>query len=484
MKNNEDNQNVIINFDYKSQLVTIKTNSFKKLLDIKKMAIKKINIQNNSNLKDLKLDCYYLGRNLKDYEQQKICELFSNREIISIKLKTPKKNLTIDNTSNNTNIKDNNISTTPNASPIRGKNYFANFFKNTNIFSSGFNSINRIKKDKNSVNSVMYQIFTERLKHKISLPMINSKNDSASLNMANKSALDENYYIPTKKEQYNSSKGIGTMCPKCNENYINEYCRTCNEFICSDCKDNYNHKNHLSIHLIRGDLKDNINLYGNLVQTDIEENINNNNELRKKEKIIEIIDQNILIGKNEELIHKLESLIKMYQNILDILKNNFTKELKMKMNSLIENFEKDGNEMNEEINKLLNNLNSQFKKKFDFNELKSYFDKINNYEFKLTEFNQDLIKYHLSFKINSKINNLYLKINKLLDKAVDIKNLFNLEPKYYNELIKLINFDKNKNGFNKRNYKTNKFLDLKFLGDFTDDEIKKDSFDSSEKDKK
>ena len=47
--------------------------------------------------------------------------------------------------------------------------------------------------------------------------------------------------------------------------------------------------------------------------------------------------------------------------------------------------------------KLLNNLNSQYKKNFVFNELKSYFDSNNNYKFKLIEFNHDLIKYHLSF---------------------------------------------------------------------------------------
>ena len=55
------------------------------------MAIKKINIMNNVNLNEDQLICYYLGRNLTEYEQQKICELFSNREKISIKLMSPKK---------------------------------------------------------------------------------------------------------------------------------------------------------------------------------------------------------------------------------------------------------------------------------------------------------------------------------------------------------------------------------------------------------
>ncbi len=141
-------KSVTVNFDYKSQLVTIKTSPFKKLEDIKKSAIKKFNIMNINLIPEL-INCYYLGRNLTEYEQQKICELFSNREKISIKLMSPKKHV-LDNIMSNVNnmsSKTIQLSTTPNTSPRRGKNYFSNFIKNTNIFSTGFNSIGRIKKN-------------------------------------------------------------------------------------------------------------------------------------------------------------------------------------------------------------------------------------------------------------------------------------------------------------------------------------------------
>lgn len=473
MKNNEIKY-VIVNFDYKSQLVTVKTNPFKKLIEIKKSAVKKLNIMNNVNLNQDEVNCFYLGRNLTEYEEQKICELFSNREKITIKLMSPKKHLTIDNTSNNETIpaghkKNNNGSTTPNASPMRGKNYFSNFFKNTNVYSSGFNSISRIQKNKNSV---MFQLFTERLRNKNSLlPMINSRNSRNNSTSSKKIVSDNddnNYFIPSKSNQYQkSSKGIGIICGKCNENYINEYCRTCNEFICTDCKGHDDHKNHLSIHLDTADLNGNINIYGNLVQTDIEENISSNNELLNKDKIINIIDHKVWVGKNDELIHKLETLIKMYQNILDILKNNYSKEVKNKMGGLITTFVDGANSINEDISQILNNINSQNKKKFDFNELKSYFESINNNEVKLVELNKDLIKYHLSTEINFKLNFLYNKIGKILDDAIDIKNLFNLEPKYYNELIRIINIDKNRNGY--KNYQANKNKKLDF--NFSDENL-------------
>ena len=489
--NNNDAKNVELKFEYKSQLVTVKTNPFKTLGEIKKVAIKKFNIMNNNIINQEQVYCYYLGRNLLEYEHQKICELFSNREKITIKLVTPKKNLSMD-INNNTAVYKNitkkalKISNTPNASPMKGRNFFTNFIKNTNIFSSGFNAIGRIKKDKNSV---VYQLFTERLKNKNSLlPMINSRNLRETTAFSKKilrTEVDDNIFIPSNRDQYNLIDGIGVICSKCNESYINEYCRTCNEFICSDCKEINEHKNHLTIHLDKPDLNDSINFYGTLVQTDIEENINNNNDLLNKDKIINIIEQRIWIGKNEELIHKLETLIKMYQNILDILKNNYSKEPKNRMISLIQNFADGANKINEEINKLLNNINSKTKKKFDFNELKSYFDTINNNEVKVSELNRELIKYHLCSEINVKLNFIYNKLDKFINDAADIKKLFYLEPKYYNELIRLINIDKNKNSNNRnyQNYKANKFIDLNSSNDNSEADINRTSIDNEERKK-
>ena len=487
--NKNEAKNVELKFDYKSQLVTVKTNPFKTLEEIKKMAIKKLNIMNNNIINEEQVYCYYLGRNLMEYEKQKICELFSNREKITIKLISPKKNLSMDMNKNigmykNIPKKPLKISNTPNQSPIKGRNFFTNLMKNTNIFSSGFNTIGRIKKDKNSV---VYQLFTERLKNKNSLlPMINSRNLRETSTVSKRilgTEIDDNLFIPSNKDQYNFMDGIGVICSKCNESYINEYCRTCNEFICSDCKEINEHKNHLTIHLDKPDLVDNINFYGNLVQTDIEENINNNNELLTKDKIINIIDQKIWIGKNEDLIHKLETLIKMYQNILDILKNNFSKEPKNKMNSLIQSFADGANKINEEINKLLNNVNSKTKKKFDFNELKSYFETINNNEIKVSELNRELIKYHLSSEINIKLNFIYNKLDKIINDASDIKKLFFLEPKFYNELIRLINIDKNKNSNNRnyQKYKANKLIDINSSNENSEIDANKTLNDNEEK---
>ncbi len=155
------------------------------------------------------------------------------------------------------------------------------------------------------------------------------------------------------------------------------------------------------------------------------------------------------------------------------------------MISLIQNFADGANKINEEINKLLNNINSKTKKKFDFNELKSYFDTINNNEVKVSELNRELIKYHLCSEINVKLNFIYNKLDKFINDAADIKKLFYLEPKYYNELIRLINIDKNKNSNNRnyQNYKANKFIDLNSSNDNSEADINRTSIDNEERKK-
>ena len=131
------------------------------------------------------------------------------------------------------------------------------------------------------------------------------------------------------------------------------------------------------------------------------------------------------------------------------------------------------------INHETKNL-SQFRK-----ELKSYFDTINNNEVKVSELNRELIKYHLCSEINVKLNFIYNKLDKFINDAADIKKLFYLEPKYYNELIRLINIDKNKNSNNRnyQNYKANKFIDLNSSNDNSEADINRTSIDNEERKK-
>ena len=136
----EEVQYITINFTYNEQLVTIKTPPYKKLAEIKKKAIKKLLILNNeNNLANTELHCFYLGRDLTEYENEALSNLFNNREKVLLKLMQPKNHLSI--LSNIVNKKNQSISgkdsntidfiNTP--SPKKKKLNFSTLSKNNSI---------------------------------------------------------------------------------------------------------------------------------------------------------------------------------------------------------------------------------------------------------------------------------------------------------------------------------------------------------------
>ena len=233
------------------------------------------------------------------------------------------------------------------------------------------------------------------------------------------------------------------------------YCRTCNEFICNKCKNSFNHQNHLMIHLDMENLFNNISIYGNIIQADIEENIENNNNLLNKENIIEGLEYDFLEQKNTEIIKKLVEIDKIYLNLIEILKNAMKTETIEKINESILEYNNDALKINQNINEALNNLDRiNNNSKMSFIDFKKNFDLINSNETKLNELNKKISKYYICSEVNIKINNIYDKINDVLAEVIDINKLFGLEPKYYNALLKIVNENKNHENENSENDNT------------------------------
>ena len=455
----DETQYITINFTYNDQLITLQTSPYKKLNEVKNKAIKKLSIINNgSYFTNIELHCFYLGRDLIDYENEVLATLFKNREKVSLKLMQPKKHISIlsnitsknvQNYSKNTiNTSDLN-SNTP--SPKSQKYYFSTIVKNNNIYSSGFNNIGVINMQKGTY---LGELIRANLKKKNILSTIDDnssfqnksvtdKRKRTILTEINSNDLSSNSSsIKNRKYFLNSSNNF--KCLKCCKNKMVCYCRTCNEFICNECKNSFNHQNHLMINLDMENLSSNINVYGNIIQTDIQENIENNNNLINKENIIEDLDEDFLEQKNAEIIKKLEDLVKIYLNIIEILKNAMKKETKNKINESILGYNNDASKINQNINKVLDNLdkNNNNKPRMLFTDLKNNFNLINSKEIELNELNKKISKYYICSEINNKISNVYDKINDILSEVVDIKKLFSLDSKYYNALFKIINDDK------------------------------------------
>ena len=121
------------------------------------------------------------------------------------------------------------------------------------------------------------------------------------------------------------------------------------------------------------------------------------------------------------------------------------KENEGKVKLLVSAYNSSSVKIHKEIYDLIENLKAKYndknQKEIKFNELEYYLNEINNKEGTLAFFKRDIIKYHLTNEINDKLKNSFDKINNILDEIINEENPFNLDSKYYQELVnmKIIN---------------------------------------------
>ena len=410
-----------INFQYEDQYVTLKAEPFKTLAEVKEKAIKKMICVPNDII------CFYLNLDLSKEEHKKIGDLFKHKEKITIKLK--KSNTTI---SSYTFLKDN---------------------KTINL--KKINSIMNKNKDKiiNALNKkpINNKIFNKNINMQgsgsYSLRLPKAENAHLSRNKSD-GALGVLPSLSTKTSRINNNIN---MCG-CKKSIVSDYCRRCRQFICNDCKTKF-HKNHLTIRLNLENLENNINLYGNLIQTDIKNMIELNKNILQNKK--EIIDIKELEKHKENMNTKYQEIILNYSNMMKKIKKYLDKENEGKVKLLVSAYNSSSVKIHKELYDLIETLKTKYneknQKELKFNDLEYYLNEINNKEGTLAFFKKDIIKYHLTNEINDKMKNSFDKINNILDEIINDDNPFNLDKKYYQELInmKIVNPNSNNDEDNK-----------------------------------
>ena len=410
-------KNIEINFQYEDQYATLKVEPFKTLAEAKEKAIKKmICVPFNIN-------CFYSNLDLSNDEDKKVGDIFNHKEKVTIKLKQK--------SGNNSFVI---------ASPSLNKNNNNGNQNNNDLFSLHKNNINYNKKniyiprlksiDKNIIKNNL--LFKNASSSSLRIP----KTDIRRLN---RNRSDKSFgFLPVVPMKSNRSNNTN-LC-ECGKGSISDYCRTCRKFICNECKLNSDmHKNHLTIRLDLDNLESNINLYGNLIQTDIKKIIELNKNILKNKN--ETIDINILKKSKEDMNLKYQDIMLNYTNIMKRVKKYLDKENEGKIKLLVSAYNSSSVKIHKEIYDLIEKLKSKYNDKnqreIKFNELEYYLNEINNKETTLAFFKRDIIKYHLTNEINNKIKNSYDKINSILDEILNEENPFNLDNKYYEELVKM-----------------------------------------------
>ena len=414
-------KNIEVKFQYQDKIVTIKSETYRTIKEVKEKAMKKF----FKIPKDV--HCFYLARDLINYENNIIGEFFNNREKVTLKLMLPRKNASQKRSQ---------------LSDLSEEKIISGIYLNTNVFSPGFNNVVLKKLKGNSI-----EVKERKKRDGLVLPPIKSK----------KQALQqkENTYQKYDLDIVNTEEKENNLCENCDKDEFSEYCRNCKEFICVNCKKNDKHINHLFIHL-NSNLESNIKIYGNILLTDIEYfKINHNNINKNDDKftVSSLFNTEDLEKKQKSLINKIKEIFDKYEAVINEIKNELIIERETRIKDLINSYNENSLKITNDINQLIKNLENQ-KEEIKIKQFKNFFEKMSENEDKINNINKDIIKYHLISQINNKIESLYNNMDQIAKETIkDEKNPFDLEEPILNtELNSILNkIEKKDSNQNNRN---------------------------------
>ena len=414
-------KNIEVKFQYQDKIVTIKSETYRTIKEVKEKAMKKF----FKIPKDV--HCFYLARDLINYENNIIGEFFNNREKVTLKLMLPRK----DASKKRSQLSD-----------LSEEKIISGIYLNTNVFSPGFNNVVLKKLKGNSI-----EVKERKKRDGLVLPPIKSK----------KQALQqkENTYQKYDLDIVNTEEKEDNLCENCGKDEFSEYCRNCKEFICVNCKKNDKHINHLFIHL-NSNLESNIKIYGNILLTDIEYfKINHNNINKNDDKftVSSLFNTEDLEKKQKSLINKIKEIFDKYEAVINEIKNELIIERETRIKDLINSYNENSLKITNDINQLIKNLENQ-KEEIKIKQFKNFFEKMSENEDKINNINKDIIKYHLISQINNKIESLYNNMDQIAKETIkDEKNPFDLEEPILNtELNSILNkIEKKDSNQNNRN---------------------------------
>ena len=449
MKLKENDFNLIkINFEFRNQIISIKSEPYKIFQEVKFLALNKfIDI---FNIIPNHLHFYYLGKDLINKEQEKIGDIFNHKEQITILLRLPriKLNMKLSHYKSNLSLGDKYIINKANNSSLDNNNFLLekthiNHLNNKSYFSMRTNRANILNKTKNFHKS-------STMPH---MPYLTSEKKEKKYSPINK------IIIPNKLNFELNLDDIGNFayCDK-HKYKVSEYCRNCKKFICQECRLGELHKEHLTIQLNLYNLEESIKLYIMLLRTNEKNNIKRINDYMIG-KDNDLIDEKILNNTEEDMIKKFDKIITNYHSFIRKIDKKIGNDKKKYRIMVINNFNDVAMRISMQINTILNKFNLAMKNKksnFSFDDLQYYLDEISKKEETLELIRERTIKYLLTFEINNKVETTFDKIESTLDSINNKENPFSLDIKYNKELIKILNNGNNNINNDSNNKKLNK----------------------------
>ena len=318
------------------------------------------------------------------------------------------------------------------------KNYFYLLKDDTRLFYQN--------KDITNCNTMLLnELFHNNDKAYLKLFSINSYIHSKSINNNNnKILLKSNSFVNVNRSlQYKPLLKLSNnnfpitkhniKC-KCNSKYpytAQFYCRYCNEFICKKCRNAPTHFNHSAIEINLYDLNKSAQLYALTLQSELVMNnrtIKNNYNKYQQETFVNINQQ------HESFLHKLQMIINIYKEMSDVI--TLSNEKLCNINKAVYNYETNLKTTNSDIENILVDIYNMKKlqgKEMSVDEFKNIYERINSKEKEMFELNCDAISYSVGYEIETKIKEMYKKLNAIVDDVLNCRIQLGLNTKTYED---------------------------------------------------
>ena len=417
-----------INIQYKNELITIISEPFKTLKSVIIKALKKM-----ISIPKRNIHCYYLGVDISKSKEKKVGDLFPHYGKVTLKL------ISKENEKNEKCMNSLNLSLL--LSHDKTKYSLKKSRNSVEIKTNKIKAlINEEKEQKEKKKSKAFDNFTRNIITSISRNLQKNKQLkflSGDKNQALTSNDSSRILPPLNKSSFlNSTKTEKNkyLC-KCKKYKISNYCKICKMLICNNCKNNEKHKNHEMIYLDEYNYIQDIINYGNSVEKEIINNIKIHKTLIEKLDILDMLPFDDLLKEKENIIEKYQKMIDKYNFLIHQIENYLNKnknEDRIKLE--IENYNKILTKTSKEIKDYMDNSKN---KNLNINSLEMIFKELSSKEEMIFYFNKDNIKYQLINEINTKIKSFMNLMDKIVEELNNKGNTFNLENKYYEELVNM-----------------------------------------------
>ena len=268
-------------------------------------------------------------------------------------------------------------------------------------------------------------------------------------------------YEEEKKNQINKlslSQTKGIFICSCKNDLIGNYCRNCKEFICNSCRINKEHENHRVTQVDIENLIESVKLYAITLQSEVLSNIKSTRDFCRRNEL----KNNNINKKNIDERHKI--IQKKYDKIYEIHINCITdinqdNEENNNADIILANYIQNTNGTNDEIEKILTEIYMKYTKQRrgmsaeDFNE---YFKTLGEKEEELEIQSTDILAFRVRYELDEKMNQIYDKIEQVLDSTLNYKIPLGLDSNsyYLYNIVKerkekeKLQYEKNKNEYN------------------------------------